>query len=108
MIELGSPIKPPELHGTHYFSGAEVDGTPGSERRFELGSPDTIDGRVELEAPHGLGELHNAEIQPPPPFSPVSPESGSEKGSLPARGSSDPVRGASSRPHRPFSWQRQD
>jgi hypothetical protein len=108
MIELGSPIKPPELHGTHYFSGAEVDGTPGSERRFELGGPDTIDGRVELEAPHGIGELHNAEIQPPPPFSPVLPESGSEKSPLPARGGSDPVRGATSRRHRPFSWQRQD
>jgi len=50
--------EPPELHGKHFFNGAEVDGSHASEQRHELGKGmEGIEGRHELEAPHGNGEL---------------------------------------------------
>lgn len=50
--------EPPELHGKHFFNGAEVDRSHASEKRYELGKGmEGIEGRHELEAPHGTGEL---------------------------------------------------
>ena len=97
-----------ELHGNHFFTGAEVDGTPGSERRFELGSPEGVEGRVELEAPHGTQELSGArpvEIEPPPPFSGGGNRGDDEIGQveIPSRSRSDGEK--SEGRVRPFSWQ---
>jgi hypothetical protein len=49
---------PPLLDGTLLpFTGAEVDGSHASERRYELGrGMEGIEGRHELEAPHGLSQ----------------------------------------------------
>jgi hypothetical protein len=54
---------PPLLDGTLLpFSGAEVDGSHASERRYELGrGMEGIEGRHELEAPHGLSQAPDSE-----------------------------------------------
>jgi hypothetical protein len=54
---------PPLLDGMLLpFSGAEVDGSHASERRYELGrGMEGIEGRHELEAPHGLSQAPGSE-----------------------------------------------
>jgi Eukaryotic aspartyl protease len=67
-------LETPELFGRLLpFNGAEVDGSHASERRFELGrGMEGIEGRHELEAPHGIS-------QAPAPISEAN-ESESENG----------------------------
>lgn len=51
-------LETPELFGRLLpFNGAEVDGSHASERRYELGrGMEGIEGRHELEAPHGISQ----------------------------------------------------
>jgi hypothetical protein len=124
--ELENSLKPtPELHDEYSGFRSEVDGTPFSEKRFELPSPGT-DGRAELEAPyaelespHGTGELSSArpvEIDPPPRFGNIVTISGeqvvkadseSDDGSEESEESvhTIPERRVPDRAPRPFSWQ---
>ncbi|KAG0645885.1 hypothetical protein D0Z07_7797 [Hyphodiscus hymeniophilus] len=57
--ELDSPpIKPPELHAEHYFTGAEMDSSQ------IVPTPEMEGDRVfyELEAPHGMHELTTSRV----------------------------------------------
>ncbi|KAN0108055.1 Aspartic peptidase domain containing protein [Hyaloscypha variabilis] len=60
-------LEMPELFGRLLpFNGQEVDGSHASELRYELGRTEGIEGRHELEAPHGISQAPSSLVEVPP------------------------------------------